>query len=51
MTDQAWDLVQRDVRPILGAMRKNTLYALALLLIAITLAGFLGVLRIWSAGG
>ena len=30
-------------------MRRNTLYALALLLIAITLAGFLGVLRIWQA--
>lgn len=32
-----------------GPMRKNTLYALALLLIAITIAGFLGVLQIWQA--
>jgi hypothetical protein len=32
-------------------MRRNTLYALALLLVAITLAGFLAVLRIWSAAG
>ena len=32
-----------------GGMRKNTLYALALLLIAITIAGFLGVLQIWQA--
>jgi hypothetical protein len=30
-------------------MRRNTLYALGLLLAAITLAGFLGVLRIWQA--
>jgi hypothetical protein len=32
-------------------VRKNTLYALALLLMAITIAGFLGVLQIWQAGG
>jgi hypothetical protein len=32
-------------------MRRNTLYALMLLLAAITVAGVLGVMRIYGAGG
>jgi len=32
-------------------MRRNTLLALGFLLIAITIAGFLGALQIWRAAG
>jgi hypothetical protein len=32
-------------------MRRNTLYAIILLLTAIAIAGTLGVLRIYGAGG
>jgi hypothetical protein len=32
-------------------MRRNTLYALMLLLVAIAVAGVLGVMRIYGAGG
>jgi hypothetical protein len=32
-------------------MRRNTIFALMLLLLAISIAGFLGVLRMWGAAG
>jgi hypothetical protein len=32
-------------------MRRNTLLALVMLLVAITIGGFLGVLRIWQLAG
>jgi hypothetical protein len=32
-------------------VRRNTLYALILLLLAISIGGALGVLRLWQVGG